>query len=210
MGKPKDNKFFNHVNHPIHDFFKPAYTEAKKKQDAVEKVKDGKHMAWNYEKGCEEVVAYEYGKNGIYTPPNWKNNHISGLAVRWEEAEAKAKYYDRPSALPTVRKYWDEQAVSRWYELEKAMLWDKAAEVPDFRRKYVEWLSRATEMEVEMGISDVDINNLPMMQRMIALGFRQLAKETHPDLGGDPEQFMKVKDVKKQLDAVLEEVKDLL
>lgn len=193
---------------PVNDFFGTSVLNARRDVQEAINAKRGENMVWNYEKGCEEAVAYPSGSN-VYTPPKWKNNAASACALKWEEAEAKSHYY-RNTKITGVKEHWDKEAATRWYELEKTMLWGQASQMPDFRRRYIEWLSKATEMDVQLGITDLAIDELPMMERIIAVGYRTLAKAEHPDLGGTPERFQKLKETKEKLDQVMKEVKDLL
>lgn len=47
-------------------------------------------------------------------------------------------------------------------------------------------------------------------ERIIAKGFRELAKTEHPDTGGTEQRFRELRDAKRQLDRMMEEVGEIL
>jgi len=155
-------------------------------------------MAWNYEKDCDEEAPYQFG-TGIYTPPTW-NPVLADLVRAWEKAEAQCVWSKNRPGVYTVR------AIQLWEELEAAMVQDTSKS----RREYLEWLARGKNLDAQMGFRDVEEKDLPLLNRIVNVGFRTIAKEVHPDLGGTDQQFMDLKQAKVQLDIILREMKDIL
>lgn len=86
--------------------------------------------------------------------------------------------------------------------------WDKASQHEKFRRGYIEWL--ASTDGVGDSLSDLEIEQLPMIERIIARGYRELAKTEHPDVGGSEARFAALRKAKSQIDQVMREVGELL
>lgn len=164
-------------------------------------------MAWNYEKSCDEPDAYKYGE-GIYTPPAWSigSKGFMQKVMYWEQAEARAVAYRNSTYADTYK----ANAINCWGALERAMTWEDASKIPEFRRQYIEWLAKKKDVDYQMGFQDVSEDSLPILQRIIAVGYRQLAKTAHPDLGGTVEDFNNLKTAKNQLDLVLKSLEDVL
>jgi hypothetical protein len=169
-------------------------------------------MAWNWEKGCEEDDAYKHGGT-VYSPPAWRQD-VLGLVVQWSRAEDKAERFKR-------RYGYEEEAVDLWYTLEARMVFDDEAKKSEFRRGYMEYLAKGQKVVDEI-ITDslnrgIMEDKLPYLERIIARGYRSLAKEVHPDVADNPEEaerfkeeFQNLKVARLQLDAILKEVKDIL
>ncbi len=167
------------------------------------------HMAWNYETGQEELNPYS-GGHGPQSTGFYKQGCQEIL--RWEEAEIAWREGWCPAQfLP--RETWTKAAWGRvlatWEEAEMAVIgWDKRSEADNFRRGYITWLALSNGSSITL--SDLDIDALPLLERIIAKGYRELAKTEHPDVGGSPERFAALREAKGQLDKVMEEVGDLL
>ena len=167
-------------------------------------------MAWNYEKGCEEPNPYSYNYSGPYSSPQWDSN-ILCEAREWEMAEIKvAIARTLRSTTPGSLQVAIDGAIFACTKLESKMLWEDNLKIDEFRRKYMEWLAREGKLSHDIGLSYVHEDQLPLMERIIAVGYRQLAKTTHPDLGGSTEDFNNLKEAKNQLILVLGTVKDVL
>ena len=170
-------------------------------------------MAWNYEKGCEEEMPYKYG-SGLYTPPDYSSRpEILSVVLNWEKAEARVYCMRAMNRSPSYIS-WNDTARHAWRRLEEQMIgdtWDNNAKIPEFRRKYIEWLAKEVKIASDIGLCDpVSEESLPMLERIIAAGYRTLAKTAHPDLGGTDKDFRNLKIAKEQLDSMLAEVKDIL
>lgn len=153
-------------------------------------------MAWNWEKGCEEETPYQFG-GGIYTPPNWDKG-LGKLVLAWEKAEAIAKR--------SKSKSYEREAIKCWEALEAEMTLDSAQS----RRDYLEWRARGKKLDSTMGFKPVDEDSLPLLNRIVSVGYRTMAKTAHPDLGGSDEEFRSLKQAKVQLDTILKEVEGIL
>lgn len=164
-------------------------------------------MAWNYERGCDEPKAYPIGST-LYTPPPWKPETIRDV-MNWEAAEARVRQYPQGT---NIRQEWNEKATLLWKRLEAVVMgWEKNAEIPEFRRRYMEWLAKEAGVEAEIGfVDEVSTEDLPMIERIIWEGFRKLAKTEHPDMGGTTDRFVALKNAKTQLDGILREVREVL
>lgn len=162
-------------------------------------------MAWNYETGKEEPSPYTDPIGGIYSAPVYAAR-ISDQLFRWNKAETEA-WYKRKS---TTAFLYTCAAIREWERLERVMTWDDEATKAEFRRKYIEFLAKTDILDCDLGLKDLDVDSLPILQRIIAVGYRQLAKTAHPDMGGTTEEFNELRQGKVQLDSILKEVKDLL
>jgi hypothetical protein len=174
-------------------------------------------MAWNYENGCEETVAYTVLSHGPVTPKaTFANNPLEfgeemnrvRIAVyEWQVAEGWLKggkwHNNRDIGVAEVLK--------KWGRAEMAIVnWNKHGDQEKFRVGYLEWLAKGNQIADDVGLSDLEIEKLPSIERIIAKGYRELAKEAHPDTGGTPEKFRDLRTAKLQLDRMLMEVGDLL
>jgi hypothetical protein len=160
-------------------------------------------VAWNYETGQEEAKAYADSLSGPYTPPPPPFWGKATLEIhQWEQAEAAVKAL-RVSTANTRR------VIRAWEKAEMAVIgWDKAAEHEKFRRGYMEWL--AMQNGGVDSLSDLDLESMPLLERIVTEGYRVLAKKNHPDLGGSADKFREVREAKGKLDQVLSEVGELL
>lgn len=161
-------------------------------------------MAWNYETGREEAMPYVGGVGPQSCPPPkfYKKGCLEIL--RWEDLEA-AWYRDRN----WTKTYTPETVIQSWENAEMGVIgWDKRAQVENFRRGYIDWL--ATQDGVADALSDLEIEQLPLIERIIARGYRELSKTEHPDVGGTTQRFAQLREAKKQLDQVMQEIGDLL
>ena len=166
-------------------------------------------MAWNYKTGREEDNPYPHGnKDGIYTPPPWKPE-VRRLVMDWERDEA--------FLARTNNKFMDtwemrnESATKSFRALERALV--SQDEIPEFRRRYMEWLATHTTVTQNQSLGfmdDLTMDQLPILDRIVQKGYRELARTEHPDLGGDAERFNKLQQAKVQLMAVLRELKEIL
>lgn len=163
-------------------------------------------MAWNFEKGCEEERPYNNMLGSVHSPPMW-GKAWSAVQV-WTQAEA---WVDRSKwGWAETKDNFNQQAILRWIQCEREIMWDKNSEIPEFRRKYIDWLAREKNVSSEIGLTDVDIESMPLLERVIAAGYKQLAKTAHPDLGGSQQEFLDLRNARTQLDRMLAEVGEIL
>ena len=161
-------------------------------------------MAWNYEKGCDEPAPYNVLSGPLFTPNPNKLVDIAAARMevhRWETNEAwlKQNYWrDKDAGMKKVTESWEraEMAVAGWSD---------RAKLDTFRRGYLEWLAKGNSVADQVALSDLEIEQLPLLERIIAKGYRELAKTAHPDTGGTAEEFGKLRTAKMQLDRVLAE-----
>lgn len=162
-------------------------------------------MPWNYETGREEPAPYTSGKSGPFScaPPKIIRHGCLEI-MAWEQAETAwhaSRYWS--ASVPLIG------VTNAWEAAEMAVIgWDKAGQKESFRRGYMEWL--ASTNGVGDSLSDLEIEQLPMIDRIIARGYRELAKTEHPDVGGTAERFAALRKAKGQLDQVMREVGELL
>lgn len=161
-------------------------------------------MGWNYEKGCEDPKAYTSGMGPITPePPKFYTRGCQEI-LYWEGLEAAWKRDRNWQTGYVIR-----SVVIAWEKAEMAIVgWDKRSQVEQFRRGYLEWL--ASSSGVADALSDLEIEQLPMIERLVARGYREMAKAAHPDTGGSKEAFHELRQAKTQLDRILIEVGDLL
>ncbi len=162
-------------------------------------------MAWNYEKGCEELAPYDGSDGGPVScaPPAFLNRGCLEI-LAWEKTEA-AWHRDRNWRTGTVM----PGVIAVWERAEIALIgWDERSRREDFRRGYIDWLAGSSGAMDSM--SDLEIDALPLLDRIVARGYRELAKTEHPDVGGSDERFTALRKAKAQLDTVLREVGQLL
>lgn len=82
-------------------------------------------------------------------------------------------------------------------------------DLKDVPRDYVEWLREArrkdlTEYEAELERRDlVEQAKTTMLERIVAEGFKSLAKKCHPDMGGTDSEFRELKSAHEQLKVAL-------
>lgn len=174
-------------------------------------------MAWDYEKGCEVPNAYA-NKPGstLYSPPTKgfpkRHRGLASVYIVAEMGVTAINYTQMKQAHIIEVKNRAESAFIKL--VEEIMNWQGIADDPQVRTKFLEWLTienKAIAMNIDgMSISDVDINKMPMMERIIATGYKKLATKMHPDLGGTTEDFQELTDAHSTLKVVLKEVKDLL
>lgn len=174
-------------------------------------------MAWNYEKGCEESVAYTVlGRGPVTPPPGFVTDTITGgknleavqMAVhKWQNNESwlkSGKWKNNPE-------HGQRETLKSWRQAEMAIAdWLKKGDTEKFRSGYLEWLAKGNQVADDLGLTEVEIEKLPAIERIIAKGYRELAKEAHPDTGGTPEKFRELRGAKLQLDRMLSEVGELL
>ena len=123
----------------------------------------------------------------------------------WENAESHLRHdrFGKERALSL--------AIRKWEEAEMAILgWQEKANAESFRRGYLEWLAKGAKVADSVGMTELDIEQLPMLERIVARGYRELSKKAHPDVGGSAEEFDQVTQAKKQLEALIASVRDLL
>ncbi len=162
-------------------------------------------MPWNYETGREEQAPYNGGEGGPVScaPPKIFSQGCMEILL-WEQAETAWR----------MSRYWMPDTpvagvLAIWEKAEMAVLgWDKASQKENFRRGYMNWL--ASTDGVGDALSDLEIEQLPMIDRIIARGYRELAKTEHPDVGGTAARFAALRKAKAQLDQVMREVGELL
>lgn len=174
--------------------------------------KYGADMAWNYETGQDEPNPYtDPDKGGPYTSPHFSYTSIKE-ALDWHKAEAnllRAVQWGNIDLANALR----GAAINCWLKLEKAMTFKDVAQSTELRRGYIEWLSTnmgkttATQAQV---IEEVDLNSLPLLERIIQAGYHKLAKEAHPDAGGEPEKFREITQARGQLMAIIKDLKEVL
>lgn len=128
---------------------------------------------------------------------------------KWQQTEAWLKNnsgsYGRRSST-TVN-----DAVRDWEKAEMAIAgWQNRAKIDTFRAGYLEFLAKGNQVADQVALTDLEIEELPLLERIVAKGYRELAKSEHPDVGGDSARFDKLKTAKLQLDRLLVEMKDIL
>jgi Putative quorum-sensing-regulated virulence factor len=80
------------------------------------------------------------------------------------------------------------------------------SEVP---REYLEWYLRENELLMKQCRAELERRDTleeatqSMAERIIQAGYRALAKQLHPDLGGDPAQFRELQGTVEELRSVL-------
>lgn len=85
--------------------------------------------------------------------------------------------------------------------------------VSDIPRDYLEWLIGSREKEIASFKAEierrelVEASSVSMVERLIAEGYRSLAKKLHPDTGGTAEEFTALKAASEQLKAIIGEFK---
>lgn len=74
----------------------------------------------------------------------------------------------------------------------------KGQQITDVPTEYLEWLVQQNkntladiEEELERRVA-AESANLPIIQQVIQAGYRALAKQHHPDVGGDPSKMKEV------------------
>ena len=176
-------------------------------------------MAWNYETGRDEPNAYTVlDRGGLFTPkpgpiinPDLsRQEHMEVVAAvhKWQQTEAWLK---NNAGSNWGRKATVSEAIRDWERAEMAIAgWQKRAQLDTFRAGYLEFLAKGNQVADQVALSDLEIEELPLLERIVAKGYRELAKSEHPDVGGDAGRFDKLKTAKLQLDRLLVEMKDIL
>jgi hypothetical protein len=83
------------------------------------------------------------------------------------------------------------------------------SDIRDVPREYLEWLlenNRQTASAVEcelMRRDELEEANLSYLERIVSVGYKTLAKQNHPDLGGDADEM-------KRINSAAEELRQLL
>lgn len=173
-------------------------------------------MAWNYETGRDEPMAYTALTGGTVLTPR-PGPIIDPDRTREDQAMMVAKVHDwqdketRLKQIRPSRKVTESEVISAWEKAEMAIAgWDRHSKIDSFRAGYLEWLAKGNQVADQVALSDLEISELPLLERVVAKGYRELAKTEHPDAGGDSERFDKLKNAKLQLDRLLCEMREIL
>ncbi len=176
-------------------------------------------VSWNYEKGCEEPMAYTALSGGtVLTPrpgliidPERTREDQAAMVAKvhdWQQKETNLKLNNSGNRY---RKTTVEECIAAWEKAEMAIAgWDRHSKIDSFRAGYLEWLAKGNQVADQVALSDLEISELPLLERVVAKGYRELAKTEHPDAGGDSERFDKLKNAKLQLDRLLVEMREIL
>ncbi len=179
-------------------------------------------IGWNFEKGCEETNAYTVLSSGsLFTPkpgpvidPDLsRQEHMEVVAAvhKWQQTEAWLKNNAGSHGGRWGKKVTTDDAVRDWEKAEMAIAgWQKRAQLDTFRSGYLEFLAKGNQVADQVALTDLEIEALPLLERIVAKGYRELAKSEHPDVGGDAGRFDKLKTAKLQLDRLLVEMGEVL
>ena len=86
-------------------------------------------------------------------------------------------------------------------------------ELGEVPREYVEWLLESRRKDVVLYEQELERRDLleasagDFLDKIVAEGFRQLAKREHPDTGGSAARFAELKAAQEQLRMLLGELK---
>ena len=86
-------------------------------------------------------------------------------------------------------------------------------EVPD---DYLDWLISTRKSELNGYQAELDRRqqakeaSLPMIEKIVSVGYRELAKRLHPDAGGETAAFQDLQAANEQLKAAVRSVKGML
>lgn len=162
------------------------------------------NMGWNYETGKDEKVAYAGGGNGPVTPQLIVPAHAYEAYWNWTCAEKVARNWSNTTP----------GTLEAWRVLGSKLTFDQGKLNAQFRKDYIQWLlaGRKDPVPTTPGIDELKLSDsqLPLLERMAVIGYRELAKQFHPDRGGSPDGFAKLQEAKKQMDIVIGEVRRLL
>lgn len=177
-------------------------------------------MPWNYEKGCDEAVAYTAlnSHGGPLTPragpiidPDRTREDQATMVARVHDWQQKETWLKLKHGGTRYRKTTVEECIDVWEKAEMAIAgWDRHGKIDSFRAGYLEWLAKGNQVADQVALSDLEISELPLLERLVAKGYRELAKTEHPDAGGDSDRFDKLKNAKLQLDRLLVEMREIL
>lgn len=171
-------------------------------------------MGWNYETGREETDAYTVMSGPLLTPKPGMTlegaKNIEKVRIKihlWENAESwlkSNKWRNDPER-------GKREVMKAWRDAEMAITgWDDRSQADSFRRGYLEWLAKGNQVADQVGLSDLEVDQLPLLERVVARGYRELAKTEHPDTGGTAERFSALRTAKLQLDRMMAEVGEIL
>jgi len=175
-------------------------------------------MAWNFEKGCEEPNPYTAVTGGTVLTPR-PGPVIDPERAREDQAEMVSRVHAwqqneswlKNDSGPWRKKVTEAEVIASWERAEMAIAgWQNHSKIESFRAGYLEWLAKGTQVADQVTLTDLQIEELPMLERVVAKGYRELAKTEHPDAGGSDERFDKLRTAKLQLDRLLVEMKDIL
>lgn len=157
-------------------------------------------MPWNYETGKEEFNPYP--ERSVYKPD---------LVKEWREAEEYTlKRVVQGGVVPRLEA---QNLILAWEKAEGYIIMSKfqdLSKMSSFRNGYIAWLEAEEYKKSQQVLPEASIDQLPMINRIIAKGFRELAKDLHPDVGGNAKRFDELREAKANLDRIVREVEDLL
>ncbi len=151
-------------------------------------------------------------KPGVILDPDMtREKHAEAVDAvhKWQQTESWLRNdsgaYGRRSGTSV------DDAIRAWRNAEMAIAgWDQQSKIDAFRAGYLEWLAKGNQVADQVALTDLEIEQLPLLERIVARGYRELAKQEHPDTGGTSERFDRLKTAKLQLDRLLVEMKDIL
>lgn len=85
--------------------------------------------------------------------------------------------------------------------------------IHDVPQDYLEWLKNKAEEDIVridrelMRREDIEKASQSTVEKLVAEGFRSLAKKLHPDHGGTAEQFRDLQAARERLNVILREIK---
>ena len=89
----------------------------------------------------------------------------------------------------------------------------KGSDLQDVPREYVEWLVDSKRKDLQMYEEElvrrdsVESASQSMVEKIVQAGFKAMAMKTHPDHGGNPDEFRELQGAKAVLDTVVKELK---
>lgn len=88
-------------------------------------------------------------------------------------------------------------------------------ELSDVPRDYLEWMVSKCKGDLKLYSDELERRDLlevtaqTTLEKIISVGFRELAKKAHPDAGGNPKEFLELKAAQEQLKVIIQELKEV-